>query len=229
MITPKVTCDDTYSNKSQLIVGQGMLQLHEMWKYLNWELNVGPGILKEFEVMAREDFAVPGPYPTYVLQNISKLRRPPTLSSLSLIITQILFLPLVPNALGKSSVFKVTTNSTGMVDDSAAIVGANDNSLGLVMKRSRRWQIIRIWSRRFWSRRCPLPLSHLIFFYKGFCMRTIYSPTYVLTTYGLIVCLGCLLLDSFPPPFFFYIEFLIVVTLILLHTYSLQHSAVSDM
>ena len=99
--------------------------------------------------MAREDFAVPGPYPTYVLQNISKLRRPPTLSSLSLIITQLLFLPLVPNALGKSSVFTVTTNSTGMVDDSAAIVGTNDNSLGLVMKRSRRWQIIRIWSRRF--------------------------------------------------------------------------------
>ena len=31
------------------------------------------------------------------------------------------------------------------------------------------------------------------------------------------------------PPFFFYIDFLIVVTLILLHTYSLQHSAVSDM
>ena len=132
----------------------------------------------------------------------SKLRRPPTLSSLSLIITQLLFLRLVPNALGKSSVFKVTTNSTGMVDDSAAIVRANDNSLGLVMKRSRRWQIIRIWSRRFWSRRCPLPLSHLIFFYKGFCMRTIYSPTYVLTAYGLIVCLGCLLLDSFFPLFF---------------------------
>ena len=31
------------------------------------------------------------------------------------------------------------------------------------------------------------------------------------------------------PPFFFYIDFLIVVTLILLYTYNLQHSAVSDM
>ena len=32
MITSKVMCDDTYSNKSWLIVGQGMFQLHEISK-----------------------------------------------------------------------------------------------------------------------------------------------------------------------------------------------------
>ena len=46
-------------------------------------LDVEPANLKEFEAMVRKDFAGPGPYPTYVLLTISKLRRPPTLSSLS--------------------------------------------------------------------------------------------------------------------------------------------------
>src|SRR6202041_1714626 len=40
---------------------------------LDWELNVEPSTLKEFEDMVRKDFAGPGPYPTYVLQTISKL------------------------------------------------------------------------------------------------------------------------------------------------------------
>ena len=82
MIASKVICDDTYSNKSWSIVGQGMFQLREinqmereMCQYLDWELNVNvePGTLKEFEDMVRKDFAGPGPYPTYVLQTISKL------------------------------------------------------------------------------------------------------------------------------------------------------------
>ena len=80
MIASKVICDDTYSNKSWSIVGQGMFQLREinqmereMCQYLDWELNVEPGTLKEFEDMVRKDFAGPGPYPTYVLQTISKL------------------------------------------------------------------------------------------------------------------------------------------------------------
>jgi hypothetical protein len=80
MIASKVICDDTYSNKSWSIVGQGMFQLREinqmereMCQYLDWELNVEPSTLKEFEAMVRKDFAGPGPYPTYVLTTISKL------------------------------------------------------------------------------------------------------------------------------------------------------------
>ncbi|KAG8736502.1 hypothetical protein FRC10_009231 [Ceratobasidium sp. 414] len=46
MITSKVICDDTYSNKSWCIVGQGMFTLHEMerkmWGYLEWVPNVKP-------------------------------------------------------------------------------------------------------------------------------------------------------------------------------------------
>jgi hypothetical protein len=42
-------------------------------QYLDWELNVEPSTLKEFEAMVHKDFAGPGPYPTYVLQTISKL------------------------------------------------------------------------------------------------------------------------------------------------------------
>jgi hypothetical protein len=49
MIASKVICDDTYSNKSWSIVGQGMFQLREvnqmereMYQYLDWELNVEP-------------------------------------------------------------------------------------------------------------------------------------------------------------------------------------------
>ena len=71
MIASEVICNDNYSNKSWSIVGQGMFQLreinqmeHEMCQYLNWELNVEPGTLKEFEDMVRKDFAGPGPYPT---------------------------------------------------------------------------------------------------------------------------------------------------------------------
>ena len=131
MITSKVTCDESYSNKSRSIVGQGMIQLRKLWKYLNWELDIEPGSLKELEVMVRRDFAVPGPYATYVLQTISKLWRLPTFSPLSLLITQFLFLRSVPIALGKSGVFRVTTN----VDDSATIVEPNDNSIVLVIKK----------------------------------------------------------------------------------------------
>ncbi|KZP27605.1 hypothetical protein FIBSPDRAFT_710041, partial [Athelia psychrophila] len=79
MIASKVICDDTYSNKSWGIVGQGMFQLREvnqmereMCQYLDWELNVEPQTLAAFEEMVRKDFAGPGPYPVYILQNISK-------------------------------------------------------------------------------------------------------------------------------------------------------------
>ncbi|KAH9834019.1 cyclin-like protein [Rhodofomes roseus] len=74
MIASKVICDDTYSNKSWSIVGQGMFALREvnqmereMCSYLEWQLNIEPGALKEFEAKVRRDFKGQGPYPTYVL------------------------------------------------------------------------------------------------------------------------------------------------------------------
>lgn len=74
MIASKIICDDTYSNKSWCIVGQGMFALREinqmereMCSYLEWQLNVEPKILKEFEDKVCRDFAGPGPYPPIVL------------------------------------------------------------------------------------------------------------------------------------------------------------------
>jgi hypothetical protein len=55
MIASKVVCDDTYSNKSWAVVGQGMFQLkeinqmeREMCGYLEWQLNVDYVQLEEF-------------------------------------------------------------------------------------------------------------------------------------------------------------------------------------
>lgn len=80
MIASKIICDDTYSNKSWSVVGQGIFQLREinqmereMCTYLDWELNVDPKTLKEFETMIRNDFNQAGPYPTYVLQGAAKM------------------------------------------------------------------------------------------------------------------------------------------------------------
>ncbi|EPT02571.1 hypothetical protein FOMPIDRAFT_1047913 [Fomitopsis schrenkii] len=74
MIASKVICDDTYSNKSWSIVGQAMFALREinqmereMCSYLEWQLNIEPEALKEFEAKVRRDFKGQGPYPTYVL------------------------------------------------------------------------------------------------------------------------------------------------------------------
>ncbi|KAI9062359.1 cyclin-like protein [Trametes sanguinea] len=74
MIASKVICDDTYSNKSWSIVGQGMFALREinqmereMCSYLEWQLNIDPDALREFEAKVRRDFKGQGPYPTYVL------------------------------------------------------------------------------------------------------------------------------------------------------------------
>ena len=85
MITSKVICNGTYSNKSWSIVSWAMFQLREinqmeweMCQYLDWELNVEPGNLKEFK-----DFASPGPYSTCVLQTISKLATTSTTSPFS--------------------------------------------------------------------------------------------------------------------------------------------------
>ncbi|KZT05363.1 uncharacterized protein LAESUDRAFT_656039 [Laetiporus sulphureus 93-53] len=85
MIASKVICDDTYSNKSWSIVGQGMFALREinqmereMCSYLEWQLNIEPNALKEFELKVRRDFKGPGPYPTYSLPSPAPSPMPST-------------------------------------------------------------------------------------------------------------------------------------------------------
>ena len=67
----KAICDDTYSNKSWCVVGQGMFALQEinqmereMCSYLEWQPNVEPSTLKELKTMVQKDFKGPGSYPT---------------------------------------------------------------------------------------------------------------------------------------------------------------------
>ena len=67
MIASKVICDDTYSNKSWCVVGQGMFSLREinqmereMCSYLKWVLNVKPEELSEFEAEVKRDYGVGG-------------------------------------------------------------------------------------------------------------------------------------------------------------------------
>jgi hypothetical protein len=67
MIASKVICDDTYSNKSWCVVGQGMFSLREinqmereMCSYLEWILNVKPEELAEFEADVKRDYATGG-------------------------------------------------------------------------------------------------------------------------------------------------------------------------
>ncbi|KAG6857196.1 hypothetical protein H0H87_008262 [Tephrocybe sp. NHM501043] len=80
MISSKVICDDTYSNKSWGIVAQGMFNLREinqmereMCNYLEWELSVDNSILDTFETRLRQDYhSSTGPYPTYPLSMVSK-------------------------------------------------------------------------------------------------------------------------------------------------------------
>jgi len=74
MLSSKIICDDTYSNKSWCIVGQGMFALREinqmereMCSYLEWQLNVDPSTLRDFSNRVQQDFAGPGPYPPMVL------------------------------------------------------------------------------------------------------------------------------------------------------------------
>ena len=85
MLSSKVICDDTYSNKSWSIVGQGMFALREinqmereMCSYLEWQLNVEPNALAEFEARVKKDFKGPGPYPTYNLPSPAPSPMPST-------------------------------------------------------------------------------------------------------------------------------------------------------
>ncbi|KAG8932619.1 hypothetical protein FRC03_000751 [Tulasnella sp. 419] len=72
MIASKVVCDDTYSNKSWCVVGQGMFSLREinqmereMCSYLEWVLNVKPEELATFEAEVRANYG-PGAKPQAV-------------------------------------------------------------------------------------------------------------------------------------------------------------------
>jgi hypothetical protein len=67
MIASKVICDDTYSNKSWCVVGQGMFSLREinqmereMCSYLEWVLNIKPEELAEFEAEVKKDYGIGG-------------------------------------------------------------------------------------------------------------------------------------------------------------------------
>ncbi|KAI5121444.1 hypothetical protein M0805_009553 [Coniferiporia weirii] len=69
MIASKVVCDDTYSNKSWAVVGQGMFALREinqmereMCAYLEWQLNVPGEDLSLFEAEVRRIYSRPAPY-----------------------------------------------------------------------------------------------------------------------------------------------------------------------
>ncbi|KAH9942194.1 uncharacterized protein BXZ73DRAFT_97613 [Epithele typhae] len=66
----KVICDDTYSNKSWVIVGKDMFpceQLNKMERefcfFLKWHLNVEPSALQEFAHNVWRDFQGRGPCP----------------------------------------------------------------------------------------------------------------------------------------------------------------------
>jgi hypothetical protein len=63
MIASKVVCDDTYSNKSWAVVGQGMFQLkeinqmeREMCGYLEWHLNIDYQELEQFTERTQLEF-----------------------------------------------------------------------------------------------------------------------------------------------------------------------------
>ncbi|KLO05488.1 hypothetical protein SCHPADRAFT_808302, partial [Schizopora paradoxa] len=63
MLASKVVCNDTYSNKSWAVVGQGMFALREinqmereMCGYLEWQLNVPKEDLEAFEREVRRVF-----------------------------------------------------------------------------------------------------------------------------------------------------------------------------
>ena len=80
MISSKVMCDDTYSNKSWSVVAQGMFNLREinqmereMCNYLEWELTAANPMLSTFEAAVKKDFREQKPsYPTYPTSFVSK-------------------------------------------------------------------------------------------------------------------------------------------------------------
>ena len=80
MISYKVMCDDTYSNKSWSVVAQGMFNLREInqmereiCNYLEWELTAANPMLSLFETAVKKDFREQkSSYPTYPTSFVSK-------------------------------------------------------------------------------------------------------------------------------------------------------------
>lgn len=71
MIASKIVCDDTYSNKSWCVVGQGMFSLREinqmereMCGYLEWVLNVQQDELEAFTEKVQAEFGQTAPLAT---------------------------------------------------------------------------------------------------------------------------------------------------------------------
>ncbi|KAG9119325.1 hypothetical protein FRC07_005696, partial [Ceratobasidium sp. 392] len=86
MIASKVICDNTYSNKSCCVVGQGMFTLREinqmereMCGYLEWILNVKPEDLQDFKAMVRKEYgsasAAPAPVAIPIPRQPAKPRK----------------------------------------------------------------------------------------------------------------------------------------------------------
>ena len=57
----------------------------EMCQYLEWELNIDPITLREFEEMIHKDFVSPGPYPTYIFPSTKKSMPPSTANPFAVI------------------------------------------------------------------------------------------------------------------------------------------------
>ncbi|EKM58854.1 uncharacterized protein PHACADRAFT_191173 [Phanerochaete carnosa HHB-10118-sp] len=67
MLSYEVIRNDTYSNKLWSIISQ---MEREMCSYLEWQLNVEPTALIEFQEKVKRDFKGPGPYPTHRLHAV---------------------------------------------------------------------------------------------------------------------------------------------------------------
>ncbi|KAG8740859.1 hypothetical protein FRC10_003814 [Ceratobasidium sp. 414] len=78
MITSKVICDDTYSNKSWCVVSQGMFTLHEMEREMCGYLED----LRDFEATVRKEYGSASPAPAPIAVPIpgqpTELRKQPT-------------------------------------------------------------------------------------------------------------------------------------------------------
>jgi hypothetical protein len=69
MFASNIICDDTYSNMSWCIVGQGTFAFRkisqmeqEMCSYLKWQLSVNPSTLHDFQAHVQHNFAGPSLY-----------------------------------------------------------------------------------------------------------------------------------------------------------------------
>ena len=84
------------------------------------------------------------------------------------------------------------------------------------MKRSRRWHKFRILRRQFWSRRCTQS--------PNISLQMLLRADYLLSHLRLNCISRPFIIGPVSHPFFYYIDCLIVVSLIFRYTYNLQHS-----